>query len=126
MNVNYENNKHTLKLSLTNKGNDFSCYSADLPWSHPQSMLIVIGRKDAKLSGLLLSQQLLCDTGRLATITLTKDQTIGGEIDLENRFPELIQFLKSDGVDAFWSYELTDLHHNSSNRLGGWLYLPKM
>jgi hypothetical protein len=113
--------RHLLKITLTNEGDEFKCFSAKLPWSHWHSMtLLGVGTNRQ-----LLPFQEYIDDDKPGTTILRKNESIEASIDLDTRFPRLTEFLSRDGMDLFWSFQLSDKANNKSNRLGGWVFIPK-
>jgi hypothetical protein len=122
-----KSDRHFLNISLTNTGDDCECYSSDLPWSHNHSMTILIAKKNACRFGFSLSpqQEMICDNPSIGITKIKMNKQIYGIVDLDSRYPELSKYLRDEAVDLFWSYELCDIDDRPSNRLGGWIYIPR-
>jgi len=112
--------KRLLTISLTNDGDDFDCPLARLPWRHWHSMTLLVVQK----TGQPIPFQEYIDDPVPGNITLKRNQTIEGSVDLDARFPQLTEVLSSNGLDVFWSFELRTLNGNASNRVGGWTFMP--
>jgi hypothetical protein len=128
MTVAYERKeeKHSLRISLTNEGDEFECALARLPWMHWHSMTILI----ADRHGNPYEPFHYIDDALVGKVRVKKNEVIQGEIDLTMRYPKLSEALSSkelskNGMDLFWSYQLCDVSERYSNRMGGWVFLPK-
>jgi hypothetical protein len=84
-------------------------------------MTVILVQQDV-YSTLLERRYVIADSTPGAPVCLKAGQTLYGEIDLSDMYPELDAVLKHDGVSAFWSYAL-DVR--SAGRVGGWLPLPR-
>jgi hypothetical protein len=120
--VEFERTEHRLlRLSLVNEGENLECFAAWLPWQHVHSMTILLVKKNGKL----IPEQPMIDDPIPGTFTIRRNEKLAGTIDLDRRFPTLAEALASDDVDLFWSFQLNDIKSGKSQRLGGWLLLPK-
>jgi hypothetical protein len=121
--VDYEiKDKRQLRIILTNNGEDLECGRYALPWGHWYSMTTLISQME---HGEVLRSTEYVDPLLEGAIILKKDEKIEGLIDLDARFPELVSLLFCDDVDLFWSYALHDMTGKRSERVGGWILLPK-
>jgi hypothetical protein len=126
MNVEYEKKeRHLLKVSITNEGDEFECPLSALPWTHYYSMTIIVSEQLTGTRGYTLKLQQFFDDPIPTPIKLKKDEMIEGTINLDQRYPTLAKCIAKEGLDLFWSYQLTDVNNNRSKRIGGWLFLPK-
>jgi hypothetical protein len=53
------------------------------------------------------------------------NETLKGEIDLDVRFPGLVDVLASGDVNLFWIYQMSVNNRLVSNSLGGWVFIPR-
>src|SRR5258708_17211214 len=123
MTVEYEKEEGTLlKISLTNEGEEIDCLSYKLPWRHYLSMTVILARPSGQV---IEFHHGSIEDPNFEKTRLKKNETITGTINLDKRYPKLSEILSEDGVDAFWSYQLSDVSKKKTNRMGGWVYLPK-
>jgi hypothetical protein len=122
MNVEYQKKEgNLLKIALSNEGEEFECFSAKLPWRHYWSMTLILARPN----GQVIEFHQYIDDPNFEKTRLGKNEKITGTINLDKRYPKLSEILSEEDVDLFWSYQLTDLNKKKTNRMGGWVYLPK-
>jgi hypothetical protein len=114
-----------LYFRLTNKSpKEIKCTDIKLPWRHLTSMTLLVVESETAVP-LEDSWEGKIDDPFLKPIILRPKAALTGRIDLQDRFRDIARVLARSGVDIFWSYEMKDVDGRRSNRIGGWLYLPK-
>jgi len=126
LSIGYEKleNDCNLIISIKSKLQDsLSIYQSDLPWGSRYSMIIIVAKLDA--SGTVLDQSLYIDDPSPNVVTMKYGESLTGKISLKTRFHDILTVLKTKQVIIFWSYQLKSLNNKSTERLGGWLIIPK-
>jgi len=57
---------------------------------------------------------------------LIKGESMRGNIDLTDRFPQLSKVLQRTEVIVFWSYQLEGETGTKFERIAGWKLIPKL
>jgi hypothetical protein len=114
-----------LDVSFTNESvRSLTLYEARLPWRNRYSLLIVAVPQSAPERPLRML--FAPDDSPPTAITVKPRETIRGEIDIRDRFPDIsAQLQKSGPVLLFWSYELHDTTSVSLGREFGGCTLSK-
>lgn len=117
---------HDLFVELDNvTGDPVELRAASLPWEWRYSMWVKAFEDDA--TGSPLDERLTVADSPTTNekVRLLPRNTLQGNIDLRNRFPELEDVLKRRGVILFWSYIPEFSNGNNESRLSGSLTIPK-
>lgn len=115
---------YSLHVTLTNRtGRAVTTYLSLLPWGGQYGLLLVAVKTDA--TGTLLAAKAPIDDPGPSTVTIEANQTLTGEVDLENRFPDLRGALRERDVVVFWSYQFQPVDEAPAARVGGYVLFPK-
>ena len=118
------NGHYLLTIYLTNRGTHRLSIDANcLPW-RPYGMTLVLVAEDA-YSSILERSHVIADSTPNAMATIEPGQTMRGEVDLSEIYPELNAAVRKEEVSVFWSYGLIPALPAPNRRVGGWLCLPR-
>ena len=94
-----------------------------LPWNRYAMSLVLV--ETDPTSTPLKQQRVIADPPPGEPHWIKSGQTLEGEIDLNNRYPELHDKLKRGDILLFWSYQCPS-EDVFVERLGGWLLLEQV
>lgn len=114
-----------LLVRLTNlSANPLTVYKSSLPWGNRYSMIVVAVRV-AGVNEVLPTPPVIDDPGP-DRLVIGAGETLSGEINLAHRFANFTSGAGGKGdLLLFWSYQLTTVDHQASERVGGWLQVRR-
>ena len=93
-----------------------------LPWGIRDALLIVPIVTDP--FGTRVDEAQYVDDPHHDYMDLTPDDSLSGEVDLQQRFPDLAEALTRRDVVVFWSYELRPVDGPAYPRISGAVLIP--
>ncbi len=127
MSVTYKGGvNHKVEIAIVNKGkNVIECMEAWLPWRHEYSITLILVKSDATRE-LIKGRVSPIDDPGPQVVKLFPSETLKGEFDLIDRYPNIQHHLAKSGIDVFYAYELDSLDGKVGKRIGGWFHIPNL
>ncbi len=118
----YDEDNINLKMILKNEGNSPLIFNeVYLPWRPTPTMIFCVIPLDDKRAP--LRELTTIEDPGITLVKLKPGETLDGKILLQERFPEINNFLRKD-ILIFWNYYIPNV--GKEKRIGGWLIIhPK-
>ena|ERR1035437_8723146 len=114
-----------LNIAVKNIGSkDVLIPNGYLPWDRYAMSLVLVGTDPASTP--LQQELVIADPMPGDPWKLKKGDSLKGNIDLTDRFPQLPKVLKHTEVIVFWSYQLEAEEEMKFDRIAGWKVIPKL
>jgi hypothetical protein len=114
------NGGNRLTVNLTNQtDNPINLYAHELPWVSRNAIVLILEVDEPTRRQ--IKEALTVEDILIRETILNPYNILSGEIDLNQRFPDLARELKSHGVLLFWSYKAP----KQLERNGGFIYIKK-
>jgi hypothetical protein len=97
----------------------------DLPWGHRYNALTIVAVPVGPSAEALAAQPAWDEPIESPEIVLVPGKALSGNVYLNSRVQGAEAALAKGELLVFWSYQLVAIGQPASNRVGGWLVIPR-
>ena len=114
-----------LQLRITNMSTEtVEVAVSDLPWESRHSITMIL--VEAHSGNETIPEIMPITVPAFGTQKILPNGILEGNINLEGRYPGLLNALHRTDIIIFWSYRFVSVDRSPCNRCGGWLLIPKI